>query len=362
MVGTMATTTFARSKSLARNNPLWHAARAIYRSCPPVRNAYRAIKRQRVIVARALFHVRDAVHSYRHMRWDARKENYWNLSAQLFFYYHKLEKGLCIPGKKRFFGAEPALIVTSLVDRWSAADYPKDDPVYLGALECLRAYRARLAVTPPPSNVAEALFARIDACLAGASVQAELATPIPARKCVDTQDVLLQLCTARRSVRSYRPDAVPLDELRAAIATAQLSPSACNRQPWHVHVYRDRPQMDALLALQNGNRGFGHEIPVLLIITAEASGFFDASERKQPYIDAGLFTMTLLLALQSRGLATCCLNWCITDPALDTAAHRLGNIPESEIIMMYLAVGYPADDALVPRSVRRDIDSFLIVH
>jgi hypothetical protein len=29
---------------------------------------------------------------------------------------------------------------------------------------------------------------------------------------------------------------------------------------------------------------------------------------------------------------------------------------------MYLAVGYPADDALVPRSVRRDIDSFLIVH
>lgn len=309
-----------------------------------------------------MFYLPDAVRAYRHMRWGTTRETYWKLSAETIFYFHKLEKGLCIPGQKRFFGADAAITLVSLLDRWRARSYSIDDPVYVGALECLRAYRSRLALTPPPVKLADGLKRRIDTCLADASSRPEFSTPMSAMQCTGAAETLQRLCIARRSVRAYRPEPVALSDVHDAIAIAQLSPSACNRQSWRVHAYQDRRQMDSLLALQNGNRGFGHLIPLLLIITAEANGFFDGSERNQPYIDAGLFTMTLLLSLQARGLSSCCLNWCVTDPTLDIKAHRLGRIPESEIIIMYLAVGYADDAALVPRSVRRDINSFLVVH
>jgi nitroreductase len=337
--------------------------RVTLRSIPPLRSAYDFLKKHTLGARRALFHLSDAIHTYHHMRWARNIDDYWRLSAEIIFYFHKLEKGLCMPGPKRFFGAQPALTIVTLLDRWKGVGYSVSDPVYLGALECLRAYRARLADTPPPEQIEADLVQKIDCCLEGSSPNLQFLTPRPASRCGgDMHRVLQQLCIARRSVRAFRSVAVNLTDLYESISIAQLSPSACNRQPWHVHVYQERERMRRLLSLQNGNRGFGHQIPMLLIITADANGFFDGSERNQPYIDSGLFTMSLLLALQSRGLASCCLNWCITDLSLDAEAHRLGEIPESERIIMYLAVGYADEGALVPRSVRRDPASFIALH
>lgn len=45
-----------------------------------------------------------------------------------------------------------------------------------------------------------------------------------------------QLMRTRRSVRGYKPDPIPHDVLEEVFATAQLSPSNCNVQPWVVHV------------------------------------------------------------------------------------------------------------------------------
>lgn len=338
------------------------AGRAAFRVFPGLRTAYHALRQHATIVKRALFHLGDAAHTYRHMRWDADGENYWKLSAEVIFYAHKLEKGLCIPGRKRFFGADPVAALLGLLGRWRRGGYSLEDPVYLGALECLRAYRVRITITPPPPEHAASIAERIDQFLKGTSATPELATPAPVVKAELSSDMLRQLCIARRSVRAYRNGPVPLDDIRRAVAVAQLSPSACNRQPWRVHVYDGRQKIDAMLALQNGNRGFGHLVPTLLVLTADANGFFDGSERHQPYIDAGLFTMSLLLALQSQGLATCCLNWCVTTPDLDREAHMRGDIPLSEKIVMFMAVGYADDEALAPRSARRHLDSFLKLH
>lgn len=55
----------------------------------------------------------------------------------------------------------------------------------------------------------------------------------------------------RHSVRAFLPDAVPDAIVRAVIEDAQLAPSNCNTQPWHVHIVsgaaRDRLS-DALMA------------------------------------------------------------------------------------------------------------------
>lgn len=321
--------------------------------------------------ARSLFHrtrklafyVTDARQTFRDMRWDgAQKPNYWAKSSELLFQYHKLEKGMCMPGQRRFFGYDPATATLSLLKEWRAADFPVNDPIYMGALETLRAYSERIAELVPEKTVI--LQQRLNAEFANQPQRfPELKTPRPASDAAREADfeTLSLLAVKRRSVRYYDDMPVSVELVKKAIAVAQLSPSACNRQPCRVHHYDNRDAIDAMLALQNGNRGFGHTVPTLLILTAEATSFFDASERHAPYVDGGLFAMSLILALQAQGISSCCLNWCV-EPGQDRAAHKNGRIPESERIVMFIAIGYAAPSAMVPRSPRRRIDNALVQH
>jgi nitroreductase len=314
-------------------------------------------------VRKLTFYISDAHQTYRDMRWDGQANaNYVQLSSELIFQYHKLEKGMCMPGERRFFGYDPAISTLSLLARWRQAGFSTQDRIYLGAVETLRSYRQRIEDTPIQST--KHLRTKLDIELAEhTQTHAELQTPHPFI-CGDDMEsfsVLEQLAIHRRSVRSFQPQAVDLALLGRAAQLAQLSPSACNRQPWRLHHYSDRTTIDAMLALQNGNRGFGHTIPTLLVLTSDAKSFFDASERNEPYIDGGLFAMALVLALQALGIASCCLNWCV-EPAQDRAAHVFGQIPASERIVMYIAAGYATDKALVPRSPRREIDNVLVIH
>jgi nitroreductase len=307
------------------------------------------------------YHAYDALHTLRYMRWKEQDHAYWKMSSELIFQFHKLEKGLCLGGPPRFFGEAPAKATLDIVTRWRRHGLPSDDAVYMAAIETLRAYRRRLERTPPDAANA-ALPALLDACLASCPENEALRTPIPHQKAHQDSDAILRtLCETRRSVRAFRALPVPMEALRGSIAVAQLSPSACNRQPCKVHVYAERAKIDTMLALQNGNKGFGHTVPLLLVLTADATGFFGGSERNEPFLDGGLFLMTLLLSLQAKGLATCCLNWCVS-PNIDAEGHRRGGIPRSERILTFLAVGYAEDPAHVPRSARRALETMLIEH
>ncbi len=306
---------------------------------------------------------RDARHAHRYMSWRRPTDDAWTLSAELLFQFHKLEKGLCMPPPRRHFGNDPLRVTVGLIDRWRRASLPTGDPIFVGAQATLAAYAARVEQIPPPPALQTTIGTLLDRGLQGHRPTAAQSTPIAAAGRDGADHASLEaLLRARRSVRHFADDAVPVDDLRAAVAAAQLAPSACNRQPWRVHVYRDTALIARLLRWQNGNAGFGHRLRTLLVVTADSTGFFDASERHQAYVDGGLFTMALILALQSRGIASCCLNWCITSSAQDDGAHRDGGIPDRERIVMYVAVGYAAPDALVPRSPRRSVDAVLQLH
>ncbi len=308
------------------------------------------------------YFITDFAATYRDMSWASTKPvTYWSLSAQLLFQYHKLEKGLCMPGKRRFFGYDPAKATLALLHQWKAMGFSEKDGLYIGAVATLHAYQRRLDELQPP-NV-EALKQALQQFLLANAEDNRYATPYENAEVEDVArfDQFKRLALARRSVRDYLDIEIPPDVLSSAIELAQLSPSACNRQPCRVHVYTQKRQIEKLLALQNGNRGFGQTISTLMVITAEASGFFDASERNEPYIDGGLFSMSLILALKAQGVSSCCLNWCVS-PAEDKSAHELGKIASSERIIMFMAVGYASDTAVVPRSPRRDLETVMQLH
>ena len=324
---------------------------------------YVGIKMQLRRLAKLRYFLYDIGGTYRAMHWRADDVDLRPLSAALLFQYHKLEKGLVMPGPRRMFGAEPAREIVRLLRRWRSAGSSAADPVYLGALETLHAYadHMRLHGLDP----AGAVLPWVSEFLAETAERApELETPalLPrpdSGSGPDLEQAFASLALQRRSVRRFLPMEVPGERLQHAVSLAALSPSACNRQPCRVHVVSDPQRKKQLLSQQNGNRGFGHLAPHILVITADERGFFDASERHQPYIDGGLFAMSLAYALSSQSIASCLLNWCVP-PANDRAVHALLDLHHAERIVMFMAIGYAPPDCPVPRSPRRDLSSILV--
>jgi nitroreductase len=163
---------------------------------------------------------------------------------------------------------------------------------------------------------------------------------------------------SRHSVRDFRPDPVPRELLKRALTLAMKAPSVCNRQAWHVYHMDHRDSIDRALALQDGNRGFGHEVQCLLIITADLRAFHTHGERFQHWIDGGMFAMSLSLALHSLGLASCCLNWS-RGAADDRRLRRAVALDGAHTVITMMAVGYASDHLKVCYSARRPVQSIL---
>lgn len=285
------------------------------------------------------------------------------LRAKLLFYYHKIEKGLCMPGRHRLFALEVVPQIIHMMNSWKKSNFSVNDPIYQGALNSLQAYLTHLEnqKLDPENKILPTIYSFL-------SNQYYFGDPADTPILIEKEQLinsvsfssLYHMYLARRSVRNFESKPVSQEILRHAVAAAQLSPSACNRQPCKVVAVSDESLRASLLAHQNGNTGFGHMAPLLLVVTANADHFFGAIERNQPYIDGGLFAMSLLYALEVHGLATCCLNWCVT-PKTDSVVHQLLNLPRSHKIIMFIAVGYPPQQTKVPRSHRKalvDVLSF----
>lgn len=296
----------------------------------------------------------------RSMRWSARAADD-SLEAQILFFYHKIEKGMSLPGDKRLFALDVVPKVFNLLESWEAARGSLDNKTYVGAINCVRSYLAFL--DEKGLDPEDKIMSRVRGFLGDRRLVAvEADTPVRISKLDLMRDGDLEsfrrLCEVRRSVRDFSDEAVSLEMINRAVELAQMSPSACNRQPSKVYAVTTSDLRSSLLSLQNGNAGFGHLAPVLLVVTATSSSCFNAIERAVPYVDGGLFSMSLLYALQAEGLVSCCLNWCVP-PAIDVEAHSILDIPLSERIVMLILAGHPVAEIVYARSQRKNLSSVL---
>jgi nitroreductase len=161
---------------------------------------------------------------------------------------------------------------------------------------------------------------------------------------------------SRCSVREFSDRPVKQEIVKRAVSLALKTPSVCNRQAWFVYHIDDQSIIGRCLELQNGNSGFGHKIKSLLIITSDLKAFDTGSERYQHWIDGGMFSMSLVYALHSLGVASCCLNWSKVVRDNIRIRKRLPIEPHHTIIMM-LAIGYPSSNIKVCYSARRPLEN-----
>ncbi len=168
----------------------------------------------------------------------------------------------------------------------------------------------------------------------------------------------LAFARARHSVRQFAPGAVPPESIRRAVAAAQTAPSSCNRQTCTAHVWTDPVLIDRVRRHQAGNRTFGHELGGIAVITSDLRQWEHAGERYQPWIDGGLFAMTLCYALHAEGLGTCFLNWSVT-PATDRALRTEIGLDDAQLVIVLLGFGLMPDSATVCASPRLPVEAAL---
>ena len=285
-------------------------------------------------------------------------------AARIVLSYHQLEKGLSLAAPRPGFGADAAKRLLSDIETFAVA-YGVVPPATTG-FAVLREY---LAFQDRAGHDASAVRSRYMELMDRFQVGADALNnwsggAVRVRRTeLDRKrnGSFVEFFTSRHSVRHFTGGTIPDQIIREAVRIAQMTPSVCNRQSWRVHAFYDRDMILRLLEIQAGNRGFGDQSSVVLIITCDLTSFVDVAERYQAWIDGGMFSMSLCLALHALGYGTCCLNWS-KERADDRRLREAAKLPATEQVIMLLAVGCLPDEFQVACSSRLEIDQVVKIH
>ena len=173
-----------------------------------------------------------------------------------------------------------------------------------------------------------------------------------------SSEQLLNLCLQRRSVRWYEEKPVVRSLLEQAVEIAALAPSACNRQPYQFHIANDKEIAQKLMSVPLGTKGFSHNVPCAIVVTADLAHYGSERDRHLIYIDSALASMQLMLALETRGLSTCPINWPDIEEREQKMASLLG-LTDSVRPIMLIAVGYACPKGEIPFSHKKSAEELI---
>ena len=140
-----------------------------------------------------------------------------------------------------------------------------------------------------------------------------------------------------------------------ALEVAALSPSACNRQPFEFRIFDDPELVARVAAIPKGTRGFGQGFPAFAVVVGRMRAFFSERDRHLIYIDGALASMGFVLALETLGLSSCCINWADEAEQEREMSDLLGLSPDERPVMC-ISFGYPDPDGMVPFSEKRPLE------
>lgn len=272
------------------------------------------------------------------------------LIGRIIRQYHIIEKGLVMPETRSGFGKE--LLISLSNDCFFYINrYNINEPQLKHALGVILEYEA--------FHVKRNFQLEKEIVLIIEKVKGLNCTIMPCRQeettmedyFKHTESIFPEFSDSRASIRNYDNKDISLKSISASLEIAKTTPSACNRQCWRTYVYTDKSQIDKILLVQGGCRGFGHLTNKLIIIAAETGVFSGVNERNQAYIDGGMYTMNLLYGLHYNKIATCVLN-CSNSIEKDRKLREISKIKDSEVFIAMIACGIPPETFRIAISPR----------
>ncbi|MDA8538529.1 nitroreductase family protein [Candidatus Pelagibacter bacterium] len=166
---------------------------------------------------------------------------------------------------------------------------------------------------------------------------------------------LLSLAVHRRSVRFFNSTKVENDFIDKALLVARQAPSACNRIPYKYIIFNDPIKAADIASIPFGTIGYSQQIPCLAVLVGDLSKFASSRDRHNIYVDGSLSAMNFIMALETLGLSSCCINWPDFLP-LEIKMSKKLKLKKYERVIMLIAIGYPDKKNKVPYSKKKQIN------
>jgi nitroreductase len=159
---------------------------------------------------------------------------------------------------------------------------------------------------------------------------------------MDTIDAIM----TRRSIRHFKSQTIPEEELQVLLKAAMYAPSGGNAQPWHFVVIDERAVLDEVPTFHDSS-SFILEAPLAILICADE----DIAKPGRWLLDCSAAAENMLLAAHARGLGAC---WIGIQPvaARIEGITRLVNLPSRVQPVCMIAVGYPSETRPHPERFR----------
>lgn len=265
---------------------------------------------------------------------------------------HRIEKGLIMRPQRPIFALD---YIQETLDALAAAssNVNHDQQELKWARDVLNCYFSSVDMDLLQPQIKQ-LFAAISEQY-GDCEQTTLSVPYTfstRKQSQVTAEQLLALCVQRRSVRWFDDKSVPRSLLEQAVEIASLAPSACNRQPYQFMIADDKVLSQKLIDIPLGTKGFAHNVPCTLVVTADLGNYSSERDRHLIYIDSALASMQLMLALETLGLSSCPINWPDIEPREKAMASLLG-LADTIRPVMLIAVGYGKAEGSIPFSHKK---------
>jgi nitroreductase len=142
----------------------------------------------------------------------------------------------------------------------------------------------------------------------------------------------LNLVKKRRSIRKYKPDPVPKEDIEYILEAARQAPSWTNRQCWRYIIVSDEATRRKITT-----RDWAAKAPVIIVGCGDPTKAGNIDGRPYYMLDMGISMEHLILAATEKGLGTCWIGGQFDEKVVREA---LG-IPDSHRVVALTPLGYP---------------------
>lgn len=284
-----------------------------------------------------------------------------NLRSKITFHYHAIEKGLSNANLRLGFGERAFKELFWAMDEYIKRGFATDDYRFQSAISVIQSYvQLHDSKSYSVKWVEEYLikyskYLQSDYEELGGYLTLK-SSELPEFNKLDFKE----LANSRYSVRDFGKSFIDECKIYEAIDIATKTPSVCNRQSWKVRYIKSPNKIKEVLTLQRGLTGNGENLRDLLLVTTDKQYMNSGRERNQTYIDGGLYTMSLLYALTSLGIASCTLNASFSYEQEINMRDKL-NVKDSEDFIAFIAIGTYPDVVKVAKSPRDNYKLFTTV-
>ena len=290
------------------------------------------------------------------------RKSYASMEAKIYRSAHHLEKGMSLSTPREAFGIGKAKELFVLLKKYISLGYDPEGEAFNNARFVLSGY---LKFHRNNGYELKELWDEYRSVFGTDFTDSQQTFGIEKKKkeviisCSRLEQGYLQFKKSRHSVRQFSEASVDAETILEAVSIAKQAPSACNRQSVKVYYYKDKSINEKIGNFIGGNKGFENEVKNYLVITSSVSSFGNANERNQMYVDAGLFTMSLIEALHYLGIASCILQNG-EHKHRDKMIRRICmNIPEHERIVLFIAIGHYKENVIYATSHRKNTEHIL---